>query len=95
MFAPREFEWDEAKAASNYLKHRVSFPFAVRLFDDPRRVDYDVSRVAEGEARRKVVGRIGRRLFTVVYTLRGSACRMISARSPNQAEEERYGPDPL
>jgi uncharacterized DUF497 family protein len=79
MFAPREFEWDEAKAASNYAKHRVSFPFAVRVFADPQRVDYDASRVADGEARRKVVGLIGRRLFTIVYTIRGSACRMISA----------------
>jgi uncharacterized DUF497 family protein len=44
MFAPREFEWDEAKAASNKSKHDVSFSFAMAVFNDPRRADIDVSR---------------------------------------------------
>jgi len=31
-----EFEWDEAKAASNFRKHGVSFELASSIFGDPR-----------------------------------------------------------
>ena len=71
MFAPREFEWDEAKEANNRTKQGISFAAATRVFGDPRRIDYDASRAGDGEARRKVVGLIGNRLYTVVYTIPG------------------------
>lgn len=90
MFAPREFEWDEAKEASNRTKQGISFAAATRAFGDSRRIDYDASRAGDGEARRKVVGRIGNRLCTVVYTIRGAACRVISARRANSSERRLY-----
>jgi uncharacterized protein len=95
MFAPHEFEWDEAKAASNERKHDIPFASAAAAFHDPRRVDFDVSREQDREMRRKVVGLIGNRLYTVVYTVRGSACRIISARLANTSEKRRYGYRPL
>jgi uncharacterized DUF497 family protein len=70
MFAPKEFEWDEAKAASNIRKHRISFGFAVRVARDPRRLDYNVSRAEDGEARRKVVGLIRNRLYRGLHNPR-------------------------
>ena len=36
-----EFEWDDAKAASNYRKHNVTFEQARTAFDDPDCVDRD------------------------------------------------------
>ncbi|WP_369695939.1 BrnT family toxin [Phenylobacterium aquaticum] len=42
--------------------------------------------------RRKAVGVIEGRLFTVVYTLRGAVIRLISARRCNVQEARRYGP---
>ena len=30
-----QFVWDEQKSQSNLAKHRVSFAFAARVFDDP------------------------------------------------------------
>ena len=30
-----QFEWEEAKAANNLKKHRVSFETATRVFTDP------------------------------------------------------------
>ena len=65
------FEWDEAKAASNLRKHGVPFEFAVRVFDDPARVEFDVSRPGDNELRRKCVGRIDGRLFVIVFHKRG------------------------
>lgn len=89
--ARRAFEWDEVKAASNLTKHGVAFNDAVGTFDDLRRVDFDVSRAADGEERRKVLGIIKDRVFAVVYVLRGGVIRLISARPANRTEERRYG----
>ena len=92
MEAPNTFEWDDAKAASNEAKHKgVSFKGAVAVFLDPARADFDVSRQEDGENRRKVVGMIGDRLYTVTYTIRGEATRLISARRANNKEERSYG----
>ncbi|MDB5437650.1 MAG: hypothetical protein JWM33_77 [Caulobacteraceae bacterium] len=87
-----EFEWDDAKAESNLAKHGVPFEYAVRLFMDVARIDFDVSRSADDEPRRKVVGMIEERLYSVVYTRRGTITRLISARRTNTKEERFYGP---
>jgi uncharacterized DUF497 family protein len=87
---PVLFEWDSAKAASNLAKHGVSFEVATGLFEDTDRADFDASRQEDGEPRRKVVGRIQGRLVTVVYTLRGEAVRIISARLANATEKRRH-----
>src|SRR5215217_3377534 len=57
MFAPREFEWDEAKEARNFAKHGFLFTDILGVFSDPARVDYEVSRPEEGEFRRKTPDR--------------------------------------
>jgi uncharacterized protein len=61
------------------------------VFLDEERVDFDVSRSADGEERRKALGLIEGRLYCVVYTLRGSVCRLISARRANAKETKAYG----
>lgn len=30
-----EFDWDEEKARSNFIKHNISFDEATSVFDDP------------------------------------------------------------
>jgi uncharacterized protein len=37
------FEWDEKKSISNNLKHGISFDAAKRLWDDPFRVEINIS----------------------------------------------------
>jgi uncharacterized DUF497 family protein len=85
------FEWDEAKAISNVAKHGLPFTDAIAVFLDPERVDFGVSRPEEGETRRKVVGRLEIGLVSIVYTPRGEAIRIISARRANASEERRHG----
>ncbi len=46
-----EFEWDEAKAASNLAKHAVSFEEAKTVFDDPVYVDFCDPDHSQGEDR--------------------------------------------
>src|SRR4051794_12578711 len=88
MDAPLEFEWDEDKAALNFIGHGVAFPFVAAVFLDPSRADADAWRKEDGEERRKVTGR---KLFVVVYSLRDGVHRLISARRTNRREDRTYG----
>ena len=92
MASEREFEWDDAKAAGNLAKHGVPFPYTVRVFLDANVIDFDASQPGDGEVRRKAVGMIEGRLFTVVYTERDGVTRIISARRCNAKEGRLYGP---
>ena len=80
---PAEFEWDDAKASVNEAKHSVRFEYAAAVFWDDNRLDVDTTRSDDGEERRKAIGLIEGKLYTVVHTLRGSVCRLISARRSN------------
>lgn len=86
-----DFEWDEAKARSNLAKHRITFDDALAVFADTEIVIVASFRAQDGEERFKAIGRIGGRIFTVVYTERGGVRRIISARRANATEEKRYG----
>jgi len=85
-----EFDWDPNKAASNERKHGIRLSYAIGVFLDLRVVDYDVSRLDDNEPRRKAVGMIDGRLFTVVYTMRGEVIRIISGRRANVQESREY-----
>jgi uncharacterized DUF497 family protein len=58
---------------------------------DPEKIDFDASRPEDNEVRRKLVGMIEGRHFTVVYTVRDGVIRLISARRANDQEMRRYG----
>ena len=87
--AARNFEWDDAKAAINYAKHKISFEAAAAVFDDPEVVT--ATRKRDGEERFRAIGAIDGRVFTVVYTMRAARMRLISARRSNRREEGAYG----
>ena len=70
----------------------MPFPYAARVFLDPNVIDFDASTAGDGEARRKAVGEIEGRVFTVVYTERDGVTRIISARRCNTKEGKLYGP---
>jgi hypothetical protein len=85
-----EFEWDPAKAALNLRDHRISFPYAARVFLDPHRQEQLDTREEYGEERWIVFGRVDEWVLVVVYTLRGSNIRLISARKADRDESEIY-----
>ena len=86
------FAWNPEKAERTLAERGLSFEFALRVFLDPKHIDFDVTRPEQGEERRKVVGTIDGRLYTVVYTMRGDVTWLISARRANKAEVRKYGP---
>jgi uncharacterized protein len=85
------FDWDENKAASNLLKHGVSFEEAKTVFDDPLYVDFYDPAHSEEEDRYLIVGESSqRRLLIASYTERGNLIRLISAREVTRTERKFY-----
>ncbi|MEO7673687.1 MAG: BrnT family toxin [Pyrinomonadaceae bacterium] len=85
-----DFEWDEAKAAANFSKHKISFETACEVFGDPFLVAGDVEFI-EDEERQTVIGASANlRLIYLAYTIRGNTIRIISARSITGPERNSY-----
>ena len=83
-----DFEWDSQKAASNLIKHGVSFPEAATVFADPLAVYLDDG---SGLGNMVVIGTsLQERVLCVVHVERGERDRIISARSARAAEREIY-----
>jgi len=51
-----EFDWDDAKAASNLAKHGVSFEEALTVFDDPLAAIFEDEGHSTGEDREIIIG---------------------------------------
>ena len=84
-----EFEWDSEKAATNEDKHGVRFTEAIEVFFDPLSQTGEAS-VGE-EPRDYLIGySFSLRLFLVVYTMRDTRTRIISARPATRTERESY-----
>lgn len=84
-------DWDATKAASNLVKHKLSFEAAARIFSDPMRVDSQDARKDYGEDRWVAVGTVSELLISVVYTIRDeNTLRLISARQANAKERKKY-----
>ena len=82
------FEWDDAKAASNRAKHKVSFEQARIAFDDPNRIEIPLN--DDDEDRVLLVATASGRILAVVYTERASRIRIISAREATKHEQNDY-----
>lgn len=83
-----DFEWDSAKAASNLVKHGISFPEAATVFADPFAVYLDDG---SGTDRMVVIGTsLRERVLFVVHVERGERDRIISARRATPGEREVY-----
>ena len=87
----QKFEWDEAKAATNFGKHRVSFEEAASVFEDPLAYTFDDPDHSAGERRMLTFGysRAGH-LLAVVHAERGRSIRVISARRATRHERGIY-----
>ena len=86
-----EFEWDPAKEAVNEEKHGIGFVDAMDVFEDLRRFEVDMTKSEHGEQRRRVIGRMGSIVVTVIYTDRQGRRRLISAQRASRDERTRYG----
>lgn len=88
-----EFEWDEAKAASNLKKHAVSFEEAQSVFYDEFAIQFFDEVHNESEDRFLMLGFSSKaRLLIVCHCERekGYVIRIISARKATKAESTHY-----
>ena len=85
------FEWDDQKAASNFLKHGVSFDEAVSVFGDAMALTFSDTDHSEMEDRSRTYGISNKaRLLVVIHTERRNGLRIISARKATRHEKGIY-----
>jgi uncharacterized DUF497 family protein len=85
-----EYEWDEAKGATNFAKHGISFTAAARaLEDDPRKIEILDDRFDYNEERIQTLCMDrGKVLLVVTVMADENVCRIISARKATRHEQE-------
>lgn len=84
-----DFEWDPVKESLNLQNHYVDFTTASLIWDHPvlKRPD---NRRDYGESRFVAFGAVENRILAVVFTWRGEARRIISARKANPRERRLF-----
>lgn len=86
-----DFDWDEAKAESNLVKHGVSFLEAATAFEDELSVTFFDPDHSADEDRLIIIGHSYRgRLLFVSHTDDGISPRIISAREVTRRERKVY-----
>ena len=85
-----KFEWNEDKNKINLIKHGIDFHYAISIFLDKDRIEWEDIRKDYGENRYITIGNVEKNLLTVVYTLRHDRYRLISARGARKDERETY-----
>lgn len=89
-----DVEWDDAKAAANERKHRISFVEAMECFLDPHGVELADARFPDRVA--LIAVSRAHRILCVVYAERGedAILRIISARCATRHEKKFYQDEP-
>src|SRR5437762_5856210 len=83
----REFKWDPKKRGSNLRDKKIDFSDVKGIFDGDifvRRSD------RHGEVRYQVFGYVLDREVSVICTIRGEVCWLISARRASRSERRKY-----
>ena len=85
------FQWDEGNSSKNWASHGISQTEAEQVFVNRPVVVVGDAAHSSIEARYFAFGRTdGRRLLTVVFTIRGQLLRVISARPMSRRERRGY-----
>lgn len=83
------YQWDEAKAATNFKKHGIDFADAVSVFADDLAVTVSDNRFSEERFITIGIDAFNR-VLVVVYAWRDSEIRLISARKATRSERTQY-----
>ena len=89
--AIEEFQWDEGNASKNWTRHQVSQTEAEQVFVN-RPIVVTAAAAPDGEPQHFALGRTDAgRPLAIVFTLRGSLLRVISARPMSRRERRIHG----
>ena len=88
---PIQFQWDAGNQEKNWVKHRVTHAECEEAFFDPHKRLLRATLHGEHETRHVLIGcTASKRLLFVVFTIRGHAVRVISARGVHKRERWLY-----
>ena len=79
---------NEKKSRANKSKHGIDFNTATALWNDQDRIEIQTSFTAEN--RNALIGKIGDKLWTAIFTRRVDAIRIISVRRARKKETKLY-----
>lgn len=82
-----QFEWDDAKRRTTIEKHKIDFVDAAEILNGRHVI---LPARSEIERRQIAVGELNGKFITVVFTMRGDVCRIITARSARPDERLEY-----
>ena len=85
-----DFEWDKNKNEINIDKHSIDFKDALKIFEDKYQISSLDKRKDYGEIRWKIIGKIFGTVISVIYTIRNTNIRIISARKASRIERYEY-----
>jgi uncharacterized DUF497 family protein len=83
-----EFEWDEKKNRANKSKHGIDFNTATELWNDQDRIEIQTHFPSEN--RNVLIGKVGDKLWTAIFTRRADTIRIISVRRTRKKEAKLY-----
>jgi hypothetical protein len=83
-----KFEWDDNKSRTNKEKHGIDFETSKNLWLDENRIEIQASHPIED--RNIIIGKINKKLYTGIYTVRGNNIRIISVRRARKKEAFLY-----
>ena len=82
------FEFDKNKSISNKVKHGIDFTTAMKLWDDPNRLEIPAQSV--NESRYLLIAVLEEEYWSAVFTKRKNKIRIISVRKSRGNEKEIY-----
>ena len=82
------FEFDKNKSTSNKVKHGIDFTTAMKLWDDPNRLE--VSAQSVNESRYLLIAVLEEEYWSAIFTKRKNKIRIISVRKSRGNEKEIY-----
>ena len=86
------FDWDEGNIDKNEIKHYVRWTECEQIFFNKPLLLLKAGKHSAAEKRYYAFGKTDEgRLLTIVFTLRDSMIRVISARDMSERERRRYG----
>ncbi len=85
-----DFEWDKLKSDDCFLNRGFDFEAVIDTFRDPYRLVELDDRWDYGEERFRLIGKLGEKIYVLIFTHRSNLIRIISARRANAREVRRY-----
>lgn len=85
------FIWDKGNSTKNLVKHNITCQESEEVFSDENQTIVNDEIHSQSEKRILIIGKtFGGKLLSVIFTVRNSSIRVISARTASKKEKKIY-----